>query len=211
MMSKPLACLLLFIGPFSSGFHAERPSRQRAILGPRNNSGPAIERLKLKHWLQSSPAGTVSRQHAAHPHGSSTTLLFSKNGDRRLIDPNDDGSSYSDDCFGLIFLTGLAVVRDQLFAATFLVLSVVAVLLARFDKLPKSKPLSLKRGVPAVVAGTSFVMSTALHGLVVNDLSPLLEAGTTESPLPISPVLTELVVCSISVLYAIVENRAATE
>ena len=200
IMLRTLACLILFIVQLCSGFVAERPilSHQRATLIGLRSSNMLVKRLTRK--LSSSPK---RESRYTHEYGISSAILFSKG---YYSDPND-GASYSDDCFGLIFLTGLAIVQDKLFASTFLALSVVALLLTRFDKLPQESKLSVKRGVPAVVAGSTFVVATALHGLVVNDLQPLLEASTTTSPSPVSPILAELVVCSISILYAVLENK----
>jgi hypothetical protein len=72
-------------------------------------------------------------------HSSRKLDLNSSSNDDDDDDKNEHSrGGYNDDCFGLIFLSGLAVTNDPIFAGTFLTLSFLAALATSLGKFPAS-------------------------------------------------------------------------
>jgi hypothetical protein len=113
---------------------------------------------------------------------------------------------YVDDCFGLIFLSCSAL-GDPIFASTFLVLSFLALLATRLGKLEflRSSLSSEqeRRQVPAVVAAATLALSP---------LTDLLFGGYlfVSTEMNENAKMVELVVCSISMLYALLYKETSS-
>jgi hypothetical protein len=131
-----------------------------------------------------------------------TDLNSSNNGDDDDDDKNERSrGGYNDDCFGLIFLSGLAVTSDPIFAGTFLTLSLLAALATSLGKLPASS-----RKIPAAVAGFTLlatpVMKTVLHRII--------SIGVEDSLSGISRSWIEVAVCFASLFYGFIYSREET-
>jgi hypothetical protein len=105
--------------------------------------------------------------------------------------------SYNDDCFGLIFLSGLAVTNDPIFAGTFLTLSSLAALATSLGKLPASS-----RKIPAAVAGF-----TLLATPVMKTVLPRIISISVDDSLSGNRSWIEIAVCFLSLFYGFIISR----
>jgi hypothetical protein len=108
----------------------------------------------------------------------------------------DEGNSYNDDAFGLVFIAGGVLSRDVDFAATFATLSAAAAAFTGMGLVPKDER------APAVVATSTlllspFVASIRQHGGSLEYLS--------------TPIPVEIGVCLISVIWSFVNNKSRGE
>lgn len=101
-------------------------------------------------------------------------------------------SNYNDDAFGFIFLGGSAAAQDPIFGATFLALSVAAVIATKLQVLPDNKQ------VPAAVAGFTLLLVP-----VISAILPDAMFGMNMTPGD-NARLIELAFCSVSMLYGFV-------
>lgn len=108
----------------------------------------------------------------------------------------DEGNSYNDDAFGLVFIAGGVLSRDVDFVATFATLSAAAAAFTGMGLVPKDER------APAVVATSTlllspFVASIRQHGGSLEYLS--------------TPIPVEIGVCLISVIWSFVNNKSRGE
>lgn len=145
----------------------------------------------------------IARTSQRHAHGalvgthritiflSHREITFTKksNGGRTslFLRESDNDSSYSDDCFGLIFLSIFLALGDVLFASIFLGCSALAAVLTQSFRLPFAKSR-----VPGVVAGVTLLLTLLAR--------PML---TDPSPSNDNAFLLETVVCSFSFVYGV--------
>jgi hypothetical protein len=105
--------------------------------------------------------------------------------------------AYNDDCFGLIFLSGLSVTNDSIFAGTFLTLSSLAAVATSLGKLPASS-----RKIPAAVAGFTLlatpVMKTVLPRIIIISVDDSLSGSRS---------WIEVAVCFVSLFYGFIFSR----
>jgi hypothetical protein len=112
---------------------------------------------------------------------------------------NKKNLRYEDDCFGLIFLTAAPVVRDAVFAGTFLTLSLAAVVLCRQGIITQTGWLEKngRRRLPATVAALTLVLTPVITAILsatsLYYSSEISDTGRTG----------EVVVCAASVLYGL--------
>jgi hypothetical protein len=111
-------------------------------------------------------------------------------------DPQSRGA-YNDDCFGLIFLSGLILTEDPIFTGTFLALSSSAAITTSMGKLPGSS-----RKVPAAVGGFTLLATPVLTTLLpgISQIS----IGSVGDSFSVDPSLVEVAVCGFSLLYGFV-------
>lgn len=128
---------------------------------------------------------------------------------------DSDGDSgetqYEDDCFGLIFLTGLLVVHDPVFTATFVTLSTAALIATRLGsssrkstsriRSSRQQPLGgsperQRRLVPAAIAAATLLLYTLVEAVVYTP--PDLEENARA---------IEIAVCSVSILYGLLAPK----
>jgi hypothetical protein len=93
-----------------------------------------------------------------HPIASNTALPLSNQSNDSI---NNSNNNYNDDAFGFVFLGGLVLTQDPLFAGTFLLFSAFAAIATRQAVVPANN------AVPAAVAGC-----TLLWTLVVREMVP---------------------------------------
>lgn len=106
------------------------------------------------------------------------------------MDPANSG--YSDDCFGLIFLTSSVGLNDAAFGGVFLFLSSLGVILTRLNKLPISPQ------IPATVAGGSLLLTPLVRFLFQNNL---------EAPRLAEAPWIEVGLCTFSMVYGFVVRK----
>jgi hypothetical protein len=130
---------------------------------------------------------------------SSRTLYLNSSSSSNNDDDDDknERGGYNDDCFGLIFLSGLAVTNDAIFAGTFLTLSLSAALATSLGKLPASS-----RKIPAAVAGF-----TLLATPVMKTVLPRIISIGVEDSLSCSRSWIEVAVCFVSLFYGFKYSR----
>eukprot|EP00614_Pseudopedinella_elastica_P012002 CAMPEP_0172598510 /NCGR_PEP_ID=MMETSP1068-20121228/18545_1 /TAXON_ID=35684 /ORGANISM="Pseudopedinella elastica, Strain CCMP716" /LENGTH=171 /DNA_ID=CAMNT_0013398397 /DNA_START=1 /DNA_END=516 /DNA_ORIENTATION=+ len=143
------------------------------------------------------------------PRSSRRTIgLLAKNPRKSEVTPaqssrrSNSGPSYSgynDDAFGFVFLTGGALARDEVFAATFVVLSGIAATLTAAGKLEAGDR------APAAVAAATFVATPAL-ATVLSKLGVFTSVNTVEDAR-----LIELGVCLVSILYGLWRSSQKNE
>lgn len=109
----------------------------------------------------------------------------------------DSRGAYNDDCFGLIFLSGLAVTNDPIFAGTFLTLSSLAALATSLGKLPESS-----RKIPAAVAGFTLLATPVMKTVLPRIISISVEDSSSSSRSWI-----ELAVCFVSLFYGFIFSK----
>jgi hypothetical protein len=102
-------------------------------------------------------------------------------------------SNYNDDAFGFIFLGGSAAAQDPVFGATFLALSVAAVIATKLEVFPDNN-----KQVPAAVAGFTLMLVPVISGILPEQVF-----GMNIIPGE-SARLIELAFCSVSMLYGFV-------
>lgn len=105
-------------------------------------------------------------------------------------------SAYSDDCFGLIFLSSSVAAKDPVFAGTFLVVSSIAVVATNV-----SRPLPPGKAIPGAVAGVTLLLAPLVRLLVAN--------AELQSPKEFAPTL-EVAVCVFSLVYGLVLSKDDT-
>lgn len=133
------------------------------------------------------------------------------NNTERLEDTGTTGTvvDYVDDCFGLIFLTGLFVVQDPVFTTLFGTLSTVTLVATRRGALASSQYSmeQQRRLVPAMVALVTLAVSLALSSSLLelpNNLVPVVgENAMATATEQLSPQWVEAAVCMVSVLYGL--------
>jgi hypothetical protein len=107
-----------------------------------------------------------------------------------LSSGEDVEKDYSDDCFGLIFLSGALALGDAVFAGTFLILSTIAAISVKTRTLQKGDTQ-----LPAAVAGLT-LLATPLATLSLG------ESGIYSSLPQIDQApLVEIGLCSFSMIY----------
>lgn len=100
----------------------------------------------------------------------------------------DEGNSYNDDAFGLVFLTGGVISQDVEFVATFASLSAIAAISTSAGLLKKDER------VPAAVALLTLLVSPFVSSLV--------QSGSLENIA--APMPVEIGLCTISAIWAFV-------
>ena len=138
---------------------------------------------------------------------SSSSLVVLRAKNKKIVPSSSSSSSsadYTDDCFGLIFLSSAFVAHDTVFSVTFVVLSTEALLLTRSNRKPiawytKNTNTNItrerqRRAVPAVVAATTLLLSTLV-------LEPIITATALMGPQEDPARIVEWAVCSVSILY----------
>jgi len=100
----------------------------------------------------------------------------------------DEGNSYNDDAFGLVFLTGGVISQDVEFVATFASLSAIAAISTSAGLLKKDER------VPAAVALLALLVSPFVSSLV--------QSGSLENIA--APMPVEIGLCTISAIWAFV-------
>jgi hypothetical protein len=119
-------------------------------------------------------------------------------------DDDDDNKNkhsrgaYNDDCFGLIFLSGLAVTNDPIFAGTFLALSSLAAVATSLGELPASS-----RKIPAAVAGFTLLATPVMKTV----LPRIISINSVEDSLSGSRSWIEVAVCFVSLFYGFIFSR----
>ncbi len=106
----------------------------------------------------------------------------------------DEGNSYNDDAFGLVFLTGGVLSRDADFVATFATLSAAAAVFAGMGLVAKDER------APAAVATATLLLSPFV--------ASMRQHGSLEYLSP--PIPVEIGVCLISVVWSFV-NKSREE
>jgi hypothetical protein len=115
--------------------------------------------------------------------------------------------SYSDDCFGLIFLSGALVANDEYFSATFLGLSAVGALFE--EQQQNMKRERQDKLLPAIVAGLTLLLQPLWNrhliswSLVVVVAST---AATEDNSMELTALGLEALVCFISMIYGVVST-----
>lgn len=134
--------------------------------------------------------------------------MHSKKGAAEKCLCNDD--YYSDDCFGLIFLTTGLIAHDVLFAGCFLILSTLGASAFNNRFLPGrlEQRRNLKVQLPAVVAGATLLLVSLARNTVATAMSlqfsmefaTIFETEAFNVPL-------EVAVCLISLIYGFVSSQ----
>eukprot|EP00523_Entomoneis_sp_CCMP467_P016547 CAMPEP_0168783932 /NCGR_PEP_ID=MMETSP0725-20121227/9953_1 /TAXON_ID=265536 /ORGANISM="Amphiprora sp., Strain CCMP467" /LENGTH=243 /DNA_ID=CAMNT_0008833949 /DNA_START=166 /DNA_END=895 /DNA_ORIENTATION=- len=111
---------------------------------------------------------------------------------------------YSDDCFGLIFLSTGLVAGDVVFASCFALISAVAA--TYFNKNAKELNAKLQKQFPGAVAGLTLLFVAPVTRVVLqpNSLDFLPERA------PFATIL-EIGVCALSVVYSLVATQQEKE
>ena len=139
-------------------------------------------------------------------HGSSNrhSPLFSTN--------NKFANSYSDEAFGLIFLSTSVVAKDSIFAVLFLSFSAGAALWTNVIGKPTNRSVIL--AMPGAVALTTFLLRWTV---AIPLVSVLLSSSNLSIPEPVTQLLTpfqlESVVCLVSMVRAamLVKEEQSTD
>lgn len=100
----------------------------------------------------------------------------------------DEGNSYNDDAFGLVFLTGGVLSQDVDFVATFASLSAIAAVGTSAGIIEKDER------APAAVALITILVSPVV--------SSLRQTGSLENIAP--PMIVEIGLCIVSAIWAFV-------
>ena len=120
---------------------------------------------------------------------------------------------YNDDCFGLVFLSGLLVAKDYLFCSTFAALSFVAAQIKNTGNKEQQQNLSDMRKadlylIPSAVCLNAYVSSSVISSIYHDELlkiSPALDTPPTWK----SPILTS--VTFISLMYGLFMSRRGND
>lgn len=139
---------------------------------------------------------------------SLTTSMQSKKDSAEKYLLTDD--YYSDDCFGLIFLSTGLIAHDVLFAGFFLILSILAASAfnSKFFQNILEQRRKLKMQLPAVVAGATLLLVSLIRNTIVTGISlqfskefaTIFETETFNIPL-------EVAVCLISLIYGFASSQ----
>ena len=118
---------------------------------------------------------------------------------------NEKEIFYSDDCFGLIFLSTGLIAKDVVFAACFVLLSGLAAYsfntYSSFNEKGYSKS-RLQKQFPAAVAGLTLLFFAPITRVIIQPS----EISFLPERMSIAPIL-EIGVCAVSVIYSLVRSR----